>query len=365
MLTVIPLLACALIGWIFASGIPHRLPIVVIDQDHSAFSRQLLRWVDRAPSVRIAAEVPDHETAIQLLRLRQAYGLLVIPAGSAIALQQGRGVTIPWFYNAQFAAHSGALSSAVRGVLATFNAGVELQAAAKRGAIGAASPGRIEPLRPVIGTQYNEHTSYEPFLVLAVIPALIQILVVLAVVRGVGVEVRDGSIEHWLTAAGGSWSAALGAKLLVPSLCFTLGLLVYIGYYAGIRGWVVAGSPALLLAGAVAFELACLGLGLAVIGVTGSLRNAISATAILTAPAFAFSGQGFPLWAMPAGARGWAALLPLTHYLDFQSRVWFAGAPTAFAVADLAPLGAIAAVGALVGIGTLRWRAARGRWGSA
>ena len=44
---------------------------------------------------------------------------------------------------------------------------------------------------------------------------------------------------------------------------------------------------------------AYLGVGTLLIAATLTFRNALSIAAFITAPAFAFSGQGFPLLAMP------------------------------------------------------------------
>ena len=69
---------------------------------------------------------------------------------------------------------------------------------------------------------------------------------------------------------------------------------------------------------------------------TRSLRTALSATGFITAPAFAFSGVGFPLLAMPAGARSWADLLPFTHYMRLQMEQLQMGAP--WSVSSRTPL---------------------------
>jgi ABC-2 type transport system permease protein len=60
---------------------------------------------------------------------------------------------------------------------------------------------------------------------------------------------------------------------------------------------------------------------------TLSLRTALSGAGLLSAPAFAFSGVGFPLLAMPSSARGWAVSMPYTHYARLQIEQLQMGAP--------------------------------------
>ncbi len=69
-----------------------------------------------------------------------------------------------------------------------------------------------------------------------------------------------------------------------------------------------------------------------------SLRSALSICAFVTAPVFAFSGQGFPMLAMPLSARIWADSLPLTHYLPLMNNAWMAGAPLRFGIGPVALL---------------------------
>jgi len=52
MLTWVPLLAMALLCWIFSTGQPYRLPIAVWDEDHSSLSRQLVRMLEASPAWR-------------------------------------------------------------------------------------------------------------------------------------------------------------------------------------------------------------------------------------------------------------------------------------------------------------------------
>ena len=58
-----------------------------------------------------------------------------------------------------------------------------------------------------------------------------------------------------------------------------------------------------------------------------SLRTALSGAGLLSAPAFAFSGVGFPLLAMPDSARAWALSMPYTHYARLQIEQLQMGAP--------------------------------------
>ncbi|CDG83789.1 ABC transporter permease [Janthinobacterium agaricidamnosum] len=342
MLSWIPLLLYGLIWLTFSSGIARDIPIAIIDQDQSSMSRQLIRWLDASPGIAVAEKVDSGPQALHLLRERSAYGFLLIPRGFQADLLGGRSASAQWFYNAQFSSHAGGLLRDVRSVTTTLSAGIEITARGKRGAAPVQAAQQFEPLRSKLVTLFNEHTSYESFLTLALIPSMLQIFVVVAVVTTIGRELRDGTVPQWLAAAQGSWPAAVAAKLVFPLAAFCLQALLFLLFFSVLRGWAVAGSIAALSAGLLLLVLAYLGVGLLLIGITLSLRNALSAAAFITAPAFAYAGQGFPLLAMPPLARTWAEALPLTHYLQLQSRHWLAGAPWTYGVPDLLALAGFA-----------------------
>ena len=100
---------------------------------------------------------------------------------------------------------------------------------------------------------------------------------------------------------------ALAGKLLLPWASLSVvGLLALLGLTLG-RGWHPAGSLVWVAVALVLFLALSVAMGAFLAALTRSLRTALSGTGFITAPAFAFGGVGFPLVAMPAAARAWAA----------------------------------------------------------
>ena len=248
MLSWIPVVLCAMLWLVFSAGIARDLPIVVIDNDNSTLSRQLTRWLDASPGIAVAAKVASSDEALHRLRERTAFGYLLIPNDFEQKLLGGRQATVQWLYNAQFSSHAGALLRDVRTVSTTLSAGIEMTARAKKGMSGVQAAAQFEPIRTTLNSLYNENTSYEAFLTLALMPAMLQIFIVVAVVTSIGRELRDGTVPQWLASANGSWLRAIGAKLLFPLVAYCALALLYLLFFSLARGWAVAGSlPALLL----------------------------------------------------------------------------------------------------------------------
>lgn len=338
MLTVIPLALYLFAWWLFAAGIPRDLPLVVHDLDQSVLSRSLTRMLDQSPGLRVVDAVASDAEAISLLRQRAAYGIVSLPANLQRDIASGRSVKVQWAYNAQFPSYTGSMTRDVRTVITTVSAGIELQARAKRGAASVQARELFEPVRTRITSLYNENGSYEPALALPVAFSLLHIFVMLALVTAIGRELRMGTVPEWMASAGGSLATALGAKLLLPLLAFAAHSAVIVILFGALRGWPVEGSAVAMTLGLLFFITAYLAMGAFVAAATPSLRVALSACAFITAPAFAFTGQGFPLQSMPLGARIWAESLPLTHFLPLLNRTWMAGAPLRYGLADIGVL---------------------------
>lgn len=357
MLSWIPVVLCGMLWLVFSAGIARDLPIVVIDNDNSTLSRQLTRWLDASPGIAVAAKVASSDEALHRLRERTAFGYLVIPGDFEKQLLGGRQATVQWLYNAQFSSHAGALLRDVRTVSTTLSAGIEMTARVKKGMSGVQAAAQFEPIRTTLNSLYNENTSYEAFLTLALMPAMLQIFIVVAVVTSIGRELRDGTVPQWLASAHGSWLRAVGAKLLFPLVAYCALALLYLLFFSLARGWAVAGSLPALLLSMLLLVLAYCGLATLLIAATLSLRLALSGAAFITAPAFAFAGQAFPLMSMPAPARAWAEALPLTHYLQLQTTYWLAGAPWRYGVQEMLILAGFAIGCGAVGVFLLARRA--------
>ncbi|MEG0785676.1 MAG: ABC transporter permease [Comamonas sp.] len=331
MVSWVPLLSMALMCWIFSAGQPYKLPIAVWNEDPSSMSRQLVRMLQATPGLEVVHSVLNPAEAADALQRMQVYGVVHIPPGMERDVKRGGAATVTLMHNAQLATASSLLQRDLQQVVGTLSAGVEMQARAKRGDPHQALQVRMEPITTKLVALFNVSTNYEQFLAATLVPALVHILAMTAGVWCVGRELRDRSLGAWLQTSN-SWLdtlAALLGKLAIPAvLLWSSGMLCLL-YLAQLRGWHVAGSMGWIAVGLAALVGVSLAAGAVLAAVTLSLRMALSGAGLLSAPAFAFSGVGFPLLSMSASARGWALAMPYTHYARLQMEQWQMGAPVA------------------------------------
>ncbi|MDI9854734.1 ABC transporter permease [Comamonas sp. 17RB] len=332
MVSWVPLLVLALMCWIFSAGQPYRLPIAVWSEDSSALSRQLVRMLQATPGLEVRQTVLNRGEAADALLRREVYGVVHIPPDLETHVKQGRGGAVTLLHNAQLATASSLLQRDLKQVVGTLSAGVEMQTAAKRGTPHQVLQVQMEPIKTQLVALFNVSTNYEQFLAAALIPALIHILAMTAGAWSVGRELRDRTLGDWLSPDGqpagvASVASALFGKLLPPAVLLWGSGMAALLYLALLRGWTVAGSMAWIAVGLAALIAVSLACGAALAAITLSLRTALSGAGLLSAPAFAFSGMGFPLLAMTGSARSWALAMPYTHYARLQVEQWQMGAP--------------------------------------
>jgi len=332
MVSWVPLLVLALMCWIFSAGQPYRLPIAVWSEDSSALSRQLVRMLQATPGLEVRQTVLNRGEAADALLRREVYGVVHIPPDLETHVKQGRGGAVTLLHNAQLATASSLLQRDLKQVVGTLSAAVEMQTAAKRGTPHQVLQVQMEPIKTQLVALFNVSTNYEQFLAAALIPALIHILAMTAGAWSVGRELRDRTLGDWLSpdrqpADVASVAAALLGKLLPPAVLLCGSGMAALLYLALLRGWAVAGSMAWIAVGLAALIAVSLACGAALAAITLSLRTALSGAGLLSAPAFAFSGMGFPLLAMTGSARSWALAMPYTHYARLQVEQWQMGAP--------------------------------------
>lgn len=367
MLTWVPLLAVALLCWIFAAGQPYGLPIAVWSEDGSSLSRQLVRMLQATPGLSVRTQVLSRAEAQDLLQRMEVYGVVHIPPHFARDVQRGGAASVTLLHNAQLATASSLVQRDLRQVVGTLSAGVQMQAAARRGTPAQVLQVRQEPIRTQLISLFNVSTNYEQFLAATLLPALLHILAMTAGAWSVGRELRDRTLGQWLgavtTTAPGPGAAPLPAapgpaagshgrrqpagaalaglrrpalgqvlgallgKLAWPLLSLWLCGMAGLVYLSQLRGWAVAGSLAWIALGLLLLIAVSLAAGALLAGALRSLRQALSGAGLLSAPAFAFSGVGFPLLAMSGSARTWAEAMPYTHYARLQIEQWQIGAP--------------------------------------
>ena len=93
-LVVVPLGYPLLYSWIYNNETLHETPVVVVDQSHSALSRQFIKDCDATPDVQIKYYAEDLDEARSLISRQLVRGIYLIPSDFAERINRGEQATV-------------------------------------------------------------------------------------------------------------------------------------------------------------------------------------------------------------------------------------------------------------------------------
>lgn len=347
MVAVMPLLA-AFIWWIFSAGQPDSLPAAIVDYDQSSSSRQLARAIDATPGVALQRWAGDQGSAIDALRQRKVYAVLVIPASFERNIYSATPADVLLLVNSQYATYASTLQRNITTATMAAGVGISAERWQMAGVFIDASYTTAMPINVLTTPLFNEGPNYEIFLAATLIPALMQILAMILAVSAVGRELRDGTANEWLSCANHSLVRALITKLLPAALMLSFYAALILWFFQQLAPESYTGSLFVIWLTLVLMNFSAMAIGVLIVAITRNFRMGLSLAGFYSAPAFAFSGQAFPLFAMPIAAQYWASILPLTHWLKIYNQLWLAGAPLTEVISSVFVL-----MGMLVSAGVL------------
>lgn len=309
LVAAIPLISFALLAATFSSAVIRNLKIDVVDQDRSSTSTAFVQAINASPSVDIALRSTDLNGAMNAVRSGQVIAAVYLPRDLEQGVLAGRRPQVVIFYNKQYLTPGNVASNALQAALT--NAVSSLPKDTARAASDA--PGALVVEQYVLT---NPALNYAQFLLRAILPTILHVLMACAAGYAVGSEFGQRDMGAWLRAAGGSPLTALIGKLLPYFCIFLVMMTVGLGIIHGPFRVPFRGDAVMVAASACMMIVAYLSLGALLQLLVRSLPLGLVLTGIACSPAFGFSGVGFPVLAMNSFAEIWGDLLPLRWYIQ-------------------------------------------------
>jgi ABC-2 type transport system permease protein len=325
--TIVPLAQMALLTAIFSAGLATRLPIGVLDLDGSDLSRTIIRMVDATPDSAVAMRVGDLAEGRNLILSGKIHGLLMLPIDLQRDVFAGRRPEVVFFYNTQTLTTGNLAVRGVNAALPTAAAGIRLSLRSAQGEPLEIARADLQPIPVQTHALFNPTLNYVYFLLTALIPSILQVIMVTTAAYSVGMDVETRYRLRILRMLGGGLWLAMAGKILPYTILFMLVLglsdtLLIAGFELPLRG-----RPWLLIIAGLLFILSCQLLGALLALLLRPVASAVSIGTLLMAPAFGFMGIGFPRLGMNAFSYGYGALLPGTWYLTARIDQTVRGTP--------------------------------------
>jgi len=215
----------------------------------------------------------------------------------------------------------------VNAAVPTAAAGIRLSLRSAQGQPLEMAQTDLQPIPVQTNALFNPTLNYVFFLLAALIPSVLQVVMVTTSAYSVGLDVETNHRLRVLRRLGGGLWAAIAGKTLPYTILFLLVLgLSDVLMFAGF-GLPRRGDSLLLISAGVLFILSCQFLGALLALLLKPTVTAVSIGTLLTAPAFGFMGIGFPRLGMNAFAHVYGALLPGTWYLTARIDQTVRGTP--------------------------------------
>ena len=293
--------------------IPQDLPVGVVDLDESSLSRNFIRQLD---ATRIGETVgfSSYTEARKALQTGKISSFCVIPEGFYSDVLSNRQPVLTMYVNTLYFV-GGALSYKELLTLANLSSGaVQREVLRAKGPDDGSIMAQIQPIVIDSHNIGNPAADYRAFLCNALIPGVLETIIILVTVYALGSELKYGTSRHLLEKAGGSMTAAMLGKLIPYTVLFTMmGIICDLILYDRM-GFPMAGSIWNMFLGTFLLVLASEAVAFFIVGTLPVLRLSISISALYSMLAFSLAGFSLPVEAMPSYIQGLSAAFPLRHF---------------------------------------------------
>ena len=194
----------------------------------------------------------------------------------------------------------------------------------------------------------NPALNYAQFLLRAVLPTVLHVVIAISAGYAVGSEFRRRSMRAWWDLSGRNIATALVGKLLPYYVVLMLMFVLMVGILDVWLGVSFRGNAVLTAVSATLLIIAYQMIGCLMQLLARNMAVGLSLTGIIVSPAFGFAGVGFPVLAMQDFPRAWGAILPLRWYIQILFDQATRGAAVHFTAQPFAILCGITVVLALL-----------------
>ena len=297
-----------LVGWATSRPITN-LPLMVLDQNKTAESRQVINELENTGTFRTAQQVPDMATIQAAMDRGQVNAALVIPPDFGDQMTSPTGSpTLFVILNGAEDTPAQAARRAIQGLAQTIDQRLVIQR------LGL-SPATFSGFNPSLQVWFNEDLSEALYTTPAELGLMLEFTVLLFAALAFSRERELGTLEHLLVMPFSSFEIILGKSIpviLIGFADFVLMLgMVHFAFKVPIRG-----SLPLLLVLAFVYLIVELGKGLVISVVSHTQHQAFLLVMLVGMVDFMFTGYAAPVEGMPKILQWLANFIPAHHWLE-------------------------------------------------
>ena len=330
-----PLLYSVFYPWFYNTEAVTRVPVAVVDLDHSRLSRQITHFAQASPRIDVRWVAGNEQAAQQALWRGEIQGYAVLPADLQRSVARSTAAVVSVQANGAYALINKAVLYGFAEAVGTVSAGIEIRKLQASGLSATQAAAARSPLQVQMVALFNPAEGYGSFVVPAVAMLILQQTLLMGVALLVGTWVERG--QH--RASASTW---LG-RLLAFSSAGLLSGAYYFGWIFWLNDYPRGGNPLGALVLLVLYVPAVAALG-ALLGLWfGNRERALQVLLFTSLPLVFMAGFSWPSEGLPEALQWARWLAPSTAGIQASLRLNQLGAPLAAAAPQLAVLAGIAA----------------------
>lgn len=295
-------------------GSTEKMPVAVVDLDQSSISRRLIHEMQAMPSVDIQLITNSYPEAREAMQQGKIYGIFVIPSDFYRDLVNFKRPKMDFYVTNAYTVGGNTAYKQMLTMVNLTSGAFQREVLRKKGMPDDVIMHRIQPLTIEGHMVANPWGNYSVYLVSTILPGILGLICLMLTIFAIGFELKSRTSHAWLRAAGGNYSVAMIGKLIPYTFIYlVLGIGCHLILYR-FAGFPVYGSHGRLLLGLVLFIFAMEALGITMIGLLPTLRDALSIGALYAMLGFSLSGFTYPQMSMLAPVKALSYIEPLRHY---------------------------------------------------
>lgn len=308
MMFALPIVQLLLFGYAINTDVRH-IKTVVIDDDRSAASRDLIRTAVSTGFYDVVGNVSSYPEALRAIRSNEARVAFVISPTYSEDLHAGRTANVQLVVDGSDPQVVSSATSTAASLVAARSADLTVRKLNQNGVFAPNEPVHLEP-----SILFNPDLRTAVYIVPGLTGVILTMTMVMITSMALARERERGTLEQLIVSPVKNTELVIGK--IVPyigigyvqmAVILTLGRVVF--------HVPIAGSLPLLFLLAFVFVAANLAIGLLFSTVAQTQQQAMQMSFFFLLPNILLSGFMFPFEAMPRPAQWVSTLLPLTHFL--------------------------------------------------
>lgn len=297
------------------------IPTAVLDQDHSAYSRQYVSALQQSNYFKVTQNLSAMNAVDGVFARSEDVAVVILPPGFGDAVTAGRPGPVQVLIDGA-EPNSAQLGQAyASGLSRVFGAKLAISQAQSRGASTSAGGGLTGRMR----VWYNPDGSSSAYLIPGLIVLLLTITTVQQTANTLVREKEQGTYEQLVVSPIRRIELMVG-KILPWAAIAAVQIVVITGIGLLVFQVPFRGSIALFAVSSVLFVICALGLGLLVSARSSSIETANQLAMMISfLPAFMLSGFVFPLSSIPPVLQFVSYLFPARYFMVITRTIFLKG----------------------------------------